>query len=137
MNNPNPFSTPADLEPESAFAPNPSVSQAAQDLRAAAGEKAKELACATENKAAELKARAVEGAHHLKEAASEKAHQFKEVATQRAAQLKSSAETQWHDTRDKAKELHVTAEDYVRQNPTKAILGAIGVGFLVGLVVRR
>ena len=37
----------------------------------------------------------------------------------------------------KAKELHVTAEDYIRQNPTKCVLSALGLGFLIGLIVRR
>jgi ElaB/YqjD/DUF883 family membrane-anchored ribosome-binding protein len=28
-------------------------------------------------------------------------------------------------------------EDYVRKNPTKSILAAVGVGFVIGLVFRR
>jgi ElaB/YqjD/DUF883 family membrane-anchored ribosome-binding protein len=37
----------------------------------------------------------------------------------------------------KAKELQVTAEDYIRQNPTKCVISALGLGFLIGLIVRR
>ena len=31
----------------------------------------------------------------------------------------------------------VAAEDYIRQNPTKCVLGALGLGVLIGLIVRR
>ncbi len=122
----NPFSTPSSLDPEAGFTQTPSIGQAANDLRAAAGEKARELVHTAESKAALLKERAVESAQ-----------QFRETATQRATALKTSATEQWDDTRVRAKELHVTAEDYIRQNPTKCVLSALGLGFLIGLIVRR
>lgn len=144
----NPFSTPDSLDPEAGFTQTPSVAQAANDLRAAAGEAAREFVHTAGEKAATLKDRAVESAQHFRDTASEKATQFKAAATEKAAAFKSAAadkaahfkETaseQWQDTRVKAKELHVTAEDYVRQNPTKCVLGALGVGFLIGLIARR
>lgn len=144
----NPFSTPNSLDPEAGFTQTPSVAQAANDLRAAAGEKARELVHTAEEKAAALKDRAVETAQHFRETATERATQFKAAATEKATAFKSAAadkahhlkETateQWQDTRVKAKELHVTAEDYIRQNPTKSVLGALGAGFLIGLIVRR
>jgi len=122
----NTFSNMSSLEPEVGYEPAPSVAQAANDLRMAAGEKARTLVHSAEERAAALKDRAVESAHHLRETAAEKAHQFKESATD-----------QWQDTRVKAKELHLTAEDYIRQNPTKCVLGALGAGLLLGLIVRR
>jgi ElaB/YqjD/DUF883 family membrane-anchored ribosome-binding protein len=122
----NPFSTPASLDPEAGFTQTPSIGQAANDLRTAAGEKARELVQTAESKAAALKERAVESAQH-----------FRETATQKASALKASATEQWEDTRVRAKELHVTAEDYIRQNPTKCVLSALGLGFLIGLIVRR
>jgi len=117
----NPFSTPENLDPEAGFTQTPpsgttpSVSQAANDLREAAGVKAREFVHAAENKASELKERATTTAHHLKQ----------------------SATDQWQDTRVKARELHVTAEDYIRQNPTKCVISALALGFLVGLITRR
>ncbi|MBM3862801.1 MAG: DUF883 family protein [Verrucomicrobia bacterium] len=115
------------LEPESGFtADSPTLAQAAQDLRTAAGHKAREFVQTAEVKASAFKERAVESAHHLRESAAEKAEQFKRTATE-----------QWQDTRIKAKELQVTAEDYIRENPIQCVLGALGAGFLIGLIVRR
>lgn len=144
----NPFSTPNSLDPEAGFTQNPSVAQAANDLRAAAGEKAREFVQTAEVKASALKERAVETAQQFRETATEKATQFKATATEKATQfkaaatdkaqhLKESANEQWQDTRVKAKEIHVTAEDYIRQNPSKCVLSALGIGFLIGLIVRR
>ena len=104
----------------------PTIGQAAHDLRIAAAEKAREIAHTAESKAIALKDRAVESAHHLREIATEKAQHFKENANE-----------QWQGTREKAKEIHITSEDYIRENPTKCVLGALGAGFLIGLIVRR
>lgn len=143
------FANPNNLNPGAGSAQgSPSVAQAANDLRAAAGEKARELADTASAQAHALKDKAVESAHQFREVASEKASQFKSTAaekaealkhaaSERAHQFKDSATEHWEDTRVRAKELHVSAEDYIRQNPTKAVLGALGVGFLVGLILRR
>lgn len=147
----NPFSSTVNLDPDAGFTPapaTPSVAQAANDLRVAAGEKAREIVHTAEAKAADLKGRAIESAQHLREIATEKAGAFKSTATEKveafknaatdkAHHFKSTATEQWQDTQVKAKELHITAEDYIRQNPTKCVLSAIGVGFLIGLIVRR
>lgn len=133
----NQFSTPENLEPEAGFTPSPSIAQAASDLRAAAGEKAREFVQSAEAKAAALKERAIEAGQHLRENASEKAAALKHAASEKAQQFKESASEQWQDTRVKAKELQITAEDYIRQNPTKCVLSALGLGFVIGLIVRR
>jgi ElaB/YqjD/DUF883 family membrane-anchored ribosome-binding protein len=133
----NSFSTPEILGPEAGFAQSPSISQAANDLRVAAGEKAREIVHTAESKASILKDRAVESAQQFRDTATEKAAALKSAAAERAQHLKESATEQWQDTRVKAKELHVTAEDYIRQNPTKCVISALGIGFLVGLIVRR
>ncbi|MBX3741497.1 MAG: DUF883 family protein [Akkermansiaceae bacterium] len=143
------FATTNNLDPEAGFTQgSPSVAQAANDLRAAAGEKVRELASTASAQASALKEKAVESAHQFREVAGEKASQFKataaekaealkHAASERAHQFRETATEQWEDTRVKAKELHVTAEDYIRQNPTKSVLGALGVGFLIGLILRR
>lgn len=116
---------------------SPSIAQAANDLRAAAGEKAREFVHTAESKAAVLKERAIDTAQQFRETATEKATALKAAATERTQHLRESATEQWQDTRVKAKELHVTSEDYIRQNPTKCVLSALGIGFLIGLIVRR
>jgi ElaB/YqjD/DUF883 family membrane-anchored ribosome-binding protein len=135
-----PFST--SLDPDAGFtpvpiAPSPSISKAASDLRAAAGEKAMEIVHTAESKAASLKEKAIESAQHLRATATERAAAFKATASERANHLRDSANEQWDHTRERAKEWHITTEDYIRQNPTKSVLYAAGVGFLIGLIVRR
>jgi ElaB/YqjD/DUF883 family membrane-anchored ribosome-binding protein len=144
----NPFST-------APTAGAPSVSDAVSELRHAAGD----FAAATSAEASKLKERALETAQSFKATATEKADQFKTVATEKADHFKAvatekadhyksvatekvqhakeTAQHQWEETRVKAKEIHVTAEDYIRQNPTKAVLGALGIGFLIGLIARN
>lgn len=109
------------------------VASAANDLRAAANDFAK----TTGEQAANVKDRAVETANALKASAVHKAEQLKVVATEKATHVKEVAQQQWDETRVRAREIHVTTEDYIRQNPTKAVLGALGLGFLIGLIVRR
>ncbi|MCX6867907.1 MAG: hypothetical protein NTV46_17160 [Verrucomicrobia bacterium] len=133
----NPLPTPGSPDPAIGSSPMPSISQAANDLRAAAGEKARELVQSAETKAAALKERAVESAQHFRDGAAVKASALKAVTTEKAQHLKESASDQWEDTRVKARELHVTAEDYIRQNPTKCVVSALALGFLIGLIVRR
>lgn len=135
-----PFSIPADLEPEAGFTAGtaaPSIAQAATDLRTAASEKAKELVHTAETKASALKERAVESAQQFRDVAAEKAAALKSAASEKAVHLKETATEQWQETRVKAKEIHITAEDYIRQNPTKCVVSALGLGFLIGLIVRR
>ena len=136
----NPFSTPDNLDPEAGFtqaSDSPDIAKAANDLRNAAGEKAREFAATAETKAHQIKDRAIESAQQFRSTAVEKANALKVAATDKAQHFRESATGQWEDTRVKAKELHVTAEDYIRQNPTKCVLSALGVGFLIGLIVRR
>ena len=101
--------------PEGATAEAPSIQQAADDLREAAGQKARQVVQSAED-----------SARQLKDATSEKAQQFREIAGE-----------QWQETRVKAREVHTSTEDYIREHPTKSILVAAGVGFLFGLIVRR
>ena len=114
------------LDPEAGFTSTPTVGEAASDLRTAAGEKAKEIMQGAEAKA-----------NRFREVASTKATAFKDAAAKQADQFKVAATEQWENTRVRAKEFHGTAEDYIRENPTKCVLGALGIGFLAGLIMRR
>jgi ElaB/YqjD/DUF883 family membrane-anchored ribosome-binding protein len=132
-----PITTPDSLEPSTGFTAAPSVAQAANDLRAAAGDKAKELAQSIGTQAAAIKERAIESAQHLREAATEKADALRIAAAERAHRLQESAVEQWSHTCETGKDIQITAEDYIRQNPTKCVFGALGLGILIGLMVRR
>ena len=41
----------------------------------------------------------------------------------------------WDKTCSAAKEYHKAGEEYVKSNPTGSILGALGVGVLIGLLL--
>ena len=90
----NPFSTPSSLDPEAGFTQTPSIAQAANDLRAAAGEKAREIVHTAESKATVLKDRAVESAQQFRDTAAEKAAALKSAASEKAQHLKESATEQ-------------------------------------------
>jgi ElaB/YqjD/DUF883 family membrane-anchored ribosome-binding protein len=133
----------------SAFSDSPDASSAADDLRAAAaGKTPKRPTSQNEKKALALKEAAAEKAAKLREFAGEKAGDLKVAATEKieairegagetAGQLREVAADRWDDTRERALELHQSMEDYVRENPTKSVLTAVGVGFVIGLLVRR
>lgn len=42
----------------------------------------------------------------------------------------------WDETYKKARELHKAGEEYVKANPTGTVLGALGVGLILGLLLR-
>ncbi len=127
---------------ETAIAETPAQA-AADDLRAAAGvagegvtSAASKLKVAASEKAHQAKAYATEKAGKAKEFASEKAAVAKDFATEKAAIAKEKAAAGWDVSCTKAKDLHTHSEEYVRANPTKAILGAFGIGVVIGLIVR-
>ncbi len=41
----------------------------------------------------------------------------------------------WEATRAKAKDLHQAGEEYVRSNPSGSVLGALGLGIILGLLM--
>ena len=46
-------------------------------------------------------------------------------------------EQTWDDARRRARMFQEDSKQYVRQNPTKAVLMALGIGFVLGLSCRR
>jgi len=122
----NPITSTDHLDPEAGFTSTPSVTQAANDLRSAATDKAKELIHTAEAKASQFR-----------QIATEKASAFKVAASEQASHLKENATEQWDHTRVRAREVHATTEDYIREHPTRCVLGALGIGFLAGLIMRR
>lgn len=48
---------------------------------------------------------------------------------------RTKAKEGWDVTRAKAKDLHQAGEEYVKENPTTSVLGALGVGIILGLLL--
>ena len=100
-------------------------------------DKATQLANDAKGKAQHIKETAVEKAGQFREYAETKASDMKETATIKGQQIKQAAGEQIQQGQVKAREAHADAEEYVRQHPTKSILTAIGIGFIIGLATRR
>ena len=115
----------------------PSAQQAADDLREAAGVKTRQTAQTAEERAQLLKESAAEKAQKFRDFAGKKASKFADAAGEKASQFKDVAGEHWEETRVKAREVHTDLEEYIRENPSKSVLVAAGVGFLLGLIVRR
>ncbi|MDO4955216.1 MAG: hypothetical protein Q4E43_08785 [Akkermansia sp.] len=99
---------------------------------------ANETTAPEENPANEIKDR-IEAARAFAE---EKYHQVREAAdpyVEKARKYASDARehinANWDETCAKAKEFHKAGEDYVRANPTGSVLGALGVGLILGLLL--
>ncbi|MFT5465839.1 MAG: ElaB/YqjD/DUF883 family membrane-anchored ribosome-binding protein [Verrucomicrobiales bacterium] len=119
--------TPETTPPEAGFAASKSQAlQAAEELRAAAGTKAQQLKQAAEHRA-----------RQLRDAAEDRAGKLKDAAGRGAEQIKDAAGPAIEDAFERAKEVREEVEAYVRANPTKSVLSALGIGFVLGLLLRR
>ena len=49
----------------------------------------------------------------------------------------AEAEQAWGDATSRVRTFQEDAEQYVRENPTKAVFTALGIGFVLGLIFRR
>ena len=70
---------------------------------------------------------------HARQAAEE----LRTAATEIAGQYRGKAEQAWGDAQVRARTLQEDGEQYVRENPTKAVFSALGIGFILGLIFRR
>ncbi len=73
------------------------------------------------------------GSSYARKAAGE----FKSAAGAVADQYRGRAEEVWNDATDRARTFQDDTEQYVRDNPTKAVFTALGIGFVLGLIFRR
>jgi ElaB/YqjD/DUF883 family membrane-anchored ribosome-binding protein len=62
---------------------------------------------------------------------------LKSAAGAMAEEYKDKAEQVWEDARERVRTLQDDGEQYVRENPTKAVFTALGIGFVLGLIFRR
>ena len=65
------------------------------------------------------------------------ADDLKAAAGAMAEQYRGKAEQVWEDARFRARTFQEDSEQYVRENPTKAVFTALGIGFVLGLIFRR
>src|SRR5260370_41951534 len=83
------------------------------------------------------KMHARKAAEDLRDAAGAIAGEYRGKAEQAWTDARGKAEHAIGDARTRARTLQDDAEEYVRENPTKAIFTALGVGFVLGLIFRR
>ena len=62
---------------------------------------------------------------------------LKSAAGAMAEEYKGKAEQAWDDARERVRTFQEDGEQYVRENPTKAVFTALGIGFVLGLIFRR
>ena len=62
---------------------------------------------------------------------------LKSAAGAIAGEYRGKAEQAWDDARERVRTLQEDGEQYVRENPTKAVFTALGIGFVLGLIFRR
>lgn len=108
-----------------------------EGLRHTAAEKARATAKDVQNKATQLKNAATEKAQQLRTFAGDKASTIRDEASHKAQQVKQVACEKYEQSKAKAKDAHSSSEEYIREHPTKCVLGAFGVGLLIGLLARR
>jgi ElaB/YqjD/DUF883 family membrane-anchored ribosome-binding protein len=70
---------------------------------------------------------------HARQAAEE----LKSAAGAIAGEYRGKAEQVWDGARDRVRTFQRDADQYVRENPTKAVFTALGIGFVLGLIFRR
>jgi len=62
---------------------------------------------------------------------------LKSAAGAIAGEYRGKAERTWDDARDRVRTFREDANQTVRENPTKAVFTALGIGFVLGLIFRR
>ena len=77
--------------------------------------------------------KAERGGTHAREAAED----LRSAAGAMADEYRGHAEGVWDDARRRVRSLQDESKQYVRENPTKAVFTALGVGFVLGFTFRR
>jgi ElaB/YqjD/DUF883 family membrane-anchored ribosome-binding protein len=90
-----------------------------------------------QNKLQSSREHARRAAEDLKSAAGAFAEEYRGKAEQAWGEARGRAEQALGDARSRVRTFQEDAEQYVRENPTKAICTALGIGFVLGLIFRR
>ena len=81
----------------------------------------------------EAEEKAQSSASHARKAADD----LRSAAGAMADDYRGKAEGVWNDASDRVRSFQDDTEQYVRENPTKAVCTALGIGFVLGLIFRR
>ena len=95
---------------------------------------------AEENKAEQKASAAADAQEKLessKQHARKAAEDLKSAAGAIAGEYRGKAEQALGDATERVRTFQEDAEQYVRENPTKAVFTALGIGFVLGLIFRR
>jgi ElaB/YqjD/DUF883 family membrane-anchored ribosome-binding protein len=65
------------------------------------------------------------------------AEDLKSAADAIAGKYSDKVEQTWDDVRDRGRMFQEDANQHVRENPTKTVFAALGIGFVLGLIFRR
>lgn len=82
------------------------------------------------------RSQAAEAADELREAAARRAREIRSQATEQVEHLREIAEDRYREARVRADDLQKEGERYVRENPTKSVLIALGLGFIIGRILK-
>jgi ElaB/YqjD/DUF883 family membrane-anchored ribosome-binding protein len=85
----------------------------------------------------DLKEAASAKVEDIRQAAGKKVDELRGAAQGKAQELRGVAESTWSDASSQAKSWQAEGEAYVRKNPTKAVSIALGVGLLLGFLIRK
>ena len=67
----------------------------------------------------------------------EAAEDLKSEAGGVVEEYSGTAEQVWDETKERVRTFKEDADEYVRENPTKTVLTALGIGFVLGLITFR
>jgi len=80
---------------------------------------------------------ATQAVHDLRAAAEAKAAELRATAEGKVKELRGQAEHAYTEARTRAQSLRGESETWIRENPTRAVLTAVGIGFILGLMFRK
>jgi ElaB/YqjD/DUF883 family membrane-anchored ribosome-binding protein len=124
--------------PASSVSPEKKISNRTAHRESAKSEDSKVMA--EENKMKEGESNPMPGEEELQSSAKharQAAEGLRAAAGAVAQEYRGRAEEYWSDASDRVRSFQDDTEQYVRENPTKAVLTALGVGFVLGLIFRR
>jgi ElaB/YqjD/DUF883 family membrane-anchored ribosome-binding protein len=65
------------------------------------------------------------------------AEDLRTAASDIAGEYRGKAEQAWGDAQERVRTFQEDGEQYVRDNPTKAVFTALGIGFVLGMIFRK